>query len=546
MNDLQLDLTGAADTFDLPPGDVHTVVARARARGRRRQRIVVGAAAVALVGSSVAGLRLLAAGDPTTTLAAGGSAMRLEEGAVNWEAVEPGSVLSLLQQRPATVSPSGRLYALSTAPGEADLGQPLPRVVWQSDDGVDWAAAPLSDDIFLSDLAASDERIYAVGTGPAAAAVAGGRPVPEVVVGWSDDGAENWQTAALDIDLPAIAEASRSVSVGQAAAVATTPAGTVASVTILADLNVPRFLPEGATAPHGWAITAAGVDLLGPAPDTCPDGTPVGEDTAPATPGRVWNVACGDSDHELRFLPPQQVRAVTASFTWEDLGVSGDLRRAVLGQPLVFSAPVDTIDFERVEVPVDGLRSAQANLHADQGGFLLVVPGDPVAGESTLETTVLESRDGRIWTEADDLPGGLSWIQAAGRVGETFVLLGQGLAGEGTLVTDTGAGWQATTLAELLGAEPGMSFLSADVSPEGIVAVHTRANGDEQFDPRLLVSGDATTWSAQSVSDLIEDPVTTVGQPVITGDQAVVPVAPIGPRGPDGHLQQVALVATLP
>jgi len=37
-----------------------------------------------------------------------------------------------------------------------------------------------------------------------------------------------------------------------------------------------------------------------------------------------------------------------------------------------------------------------------------------------------------------------------------------------------------------------------------------------------------------------------LGRPVITGDRAVVPVAPIRPRGDDGHLEQVTLVAALP
>lgn len=549
MNDLQSDLTGAADTFDLPPGDLHTVVARGRLRARRRQRIVAAGAALALVGTSVAGLRLLAAGDPTTTLAAGGAAMRLEEGVVTWEEVDPASVLSLVQQNPTTTSPSGRLYALSTAPGEADLGQPLPRVVWQSDDGVDWSAAPLSDDIFLSDLAASDERIYAVGTGPATAAMAGGRAVPEVVVGWSDDGAEHWQTATLDIDLPAIAEASRSVAVGQGLAVATTPSGTVATVSLYADLDVPRFLPEGVTAPHGWAVTAAGVDLLGPPPGTCPEGMvpldPMPEDETPP-PGRVWNGECfaPDGDGQV-MVAPQESRGVTASFTWDELAVTGDVRRAALHQPMAFRADPGSTDFRRVELPVDALGNGLAALHGDDSGFLLVVPG-MTGSAGAGSSTVLESADGHTWTQADALPGGLSWIQAAGRVGETFVVLGQDQEGEGTVVTDSGGGWETTTLGDLFGAEFGATFLTAAVGAEGIVAVLTGVNGEEDFDPYLLTSGDASTWSAESVADLIDEPVASVGRPVITGDRAVVPVAPIRPRGADGHLPQVALVATLP
>jgi hypothetical protein len=174
----------------------------------------------------------------------------------------------------------------------------------------------------------------------------------------------------------------------------------------------------------------------------------------------------------------------------------------------------------------------------------LVIPSTN-AGRST---TVLQSADGRTWTAADTLPGGLSWIQAAGRVDETFVLLGTDWTGQATVVTDNGAGWSAVSLADLLDAEgQAPQFMGATVGPEGVVATVAGLSGDpETLDYHVLLSGDAVTWSAESVADLIDEPVASVGRPVITGDRAVVPVTPIRPRGDDGHLQQVALVAALP
>ncbi len=549
MNDLRHDLTGAADSFELPAGDLGSVVARGQARARRRQRLVATTAAVALVGASVAGLRLMAGGDPTTTLAAGGAAMSVTDGAISWEKVEPSSVLSLVQPNPTTAATSGRLYALSTAPGEADLGQPLPRVVWQSDDGVDWAAAPLSDDIFLSDLAASDERIYAVGTGPATAAVAGGRAVPEVVVGWSDDDAGSWQTAALDIDLPGIAAVSNSVSTGQGAAVATTPAGTVAIVTVFADLDVPRFLPGGITAPNGFAITPAGVDILGPAPGTCPEGAKSLTEEAPLTgPGRVGYVACVGGDGEERYLPPQEVRGVTATFTWDELGISGDVLRATLGQPLAFAAGPGETTFERVDLPLGGTQAGLVALHGDDQGFLLVVPSVGSAADAPPATTLVSS-DGQSWTESTALPGGLSWVQAAGRVGQSFVVLGTSWDGSATVVTDKGGVWSSVLLSDLVGTdEPGLQIMNAAVGPGGVVVTLAGLEGDpaQTQDFHLLTSGDAVTWSIDSAADLADEPVASLGQPVIGGNQVVVPVALAGPRGSDDHLRQVALVATLP
>ncbi len=88
--------------------------------------------------------------------------------------------------------------------------------------------------------------------------------------------------------------------------------------------------------------------------------------------------------------------------------------------------------------------------------------------------------------------------------------------------------------------------LGGRARPVGIVAATNTFGGEDEgrFDPHVLTSADATTWSVQSVSELLDEPGASVGQPVVSGDQAVVPVAPIRPRGP-GHQQQVALVATL-
>lgn len=548
MNDIEHNLHGVADSFDLPPGDVQAVVERGQARQTRRRRLVATTTAMALVATSVAGLRLLSAGDPTTTLAAGGAAVLLGDDAVAWEKVDPSSVLSLVQPNPVTTSPSGRLYALSTAPGEADLGQTLRKVVWQSDDGVGWSATGSSDDIFLADLAASDDRLYAVGTGAATAAVAGGRTVPPLVVGWSDDGAGSWQTTTLDIDLPAIAGASRSVRIDGGLAIATGTSGTVAAIGLQADLDIPRFLPEGVSAPNGWSYTSSGVALLGPAPGGCPGRS---AEAMEAEPGRLWSLPCVDGEGQERYLPAREVRGVIDSFTWEELGVTGDVRQAALGQPMLFRAEPGSNEFERIslEETFEPGTIPSVALHAGADGFLIAVAEGDQGAESA-HATVRQSTDGRSWSVPTVLPGGLARLQAAGPVGDTFVLIGDDQQGAAAVVVDDeGSGWRAVPLAELVGSEgPLPSFMGAAVGPEGIVATigGLGQESDGRFEPHLLASGDARSWSVQSVEELIDEPVASVGQPVITGDRAVVPVAPIRPRGPDGHLEQVALVATLP
>ncbi|HEV2809588.1 MAG TPA: hypothetical protein VGV93_04215 [Acidimicrobiales bacterium] len=238
---------------------------------------------------------------------------------------------------------------------------------------------------------------------------------------------------------------------------------------------------------------------------------------------------------------------MTASFTWNDLGVDGDLQSAALGQPMAFAAPAGSTEFQAVDLGLDGLGGFGLSLHADDEGFLLVSPS--VLSENE-EATVLSSSDGRSWSAPADLPGGLDSIRSAGRVGNTFVVLGQSAQDGAMVVTDNGSGWQAVSVADLLGTEDdgtrvGLSM--ATIEAQGaIAAVSTHREGAEGVDHLLLTTSDAVTWSAQSVSELVDEPVSTIGQPVISGAQVVVPVAPIRPRGPNGHLEQVALVATLP
>ncbi len=213
------------------------------------------------------------------------------------------------------------------------------------------------------------------------------------------------------------------------------------------------------------------VDLLGPAPGTCPDGSASVEEVPPdSEPGRIWNVPCTGSDGEGRYLPPQDARGITASYTWDDFGVTGDVRRAALGQPLAFAAAPGAITFQRVDLPVGGLQGAQLALHGDDEGFLLVVPGSTATGVSP-EATVLTSGDGRSWSEPSALPGNLSWVQAAGRVGGTFVLLGSTGDGESAVVINSAGGWSTVPLSDLLGLDgPGPQVMRATVGPDGVVA----------------------------------------------------------------------------
>src|SRR5262249_22144267 len=118
---------------------------------------------------------------------------------VRWTRVEPqngiGSALAL--------TGSGPVFALSTAPGQAPASGRTPQVIWRSGDGVEWtSAATLSGDSYITDLAASGDRVYAVGTAPGTSAV--GTRLPDIVAGWSDDGAKTFHNARLPLDVDSL------------------------------------------------------------------------------------------------------------------------------------------------------------------------------------------------------------------------------------------------------------------------------------------------------------------------------------------------------
>lgn len=548
-DDIHSRLSTAADRLAVPPGDPGAVIARGRRRALRLHRAVAVGTTMALVGITAGALRL-AGHDGGTPLTAGAGVSRGPAG-ITWRHIHPASGLGTA----APVKGAAPLYALSTAPGQADVGKDAPnRVVWRSDDGVEWtAASTLGSDLFLSDLASGSNRVYAVGTGPATAAVGGpGRhPVPDLVVGWSDDGAKTWHKAQLPVDMGAIASRSTGVTVQQSQ-VAVGQAGVLAVTTVGAQLDVPALLPPGASARDGWATTATGVDLLGPpARPSCPIGTSY--DNAgqpPPGPAEVFTYVCTGTGGTPTFLTPQQVRGVTASYTWSQLHIEGDLLQAARRQPFAFVAKPGSTRFERVELPpfgpVDGLLTVQAG---DDGFDLVATTGN--RGSSAVDTVMLRSSDGRKWV-ANGPPPGLQYVTAAGRVAGRTVLVGETGKGAVVVVGDEG-GWVSTPLARALG--PGAAagtahVMAAGVGPLGVVAaVAVEAPGTSKAaaaapqPARLLVSRDATTWSDQAVDDLAGEHVGQVARVLVDARQVVV-TAFLPVTGRPGPARQVVLVGT--
>lgn len=550
---LDLDLSAAASAFDIPEGDVDAVVRRAGQRaGRRRQGLAI-ATVVGLVAATAGVLQLREGGGERNVAADGGTAASAE---FTWKRVDVRSGVG--QGFFGTGRP---LYALSTSAAERDFEKArINKTVWRSDDGVEWSSvSTLSDDLYLTDLSKRDNRIYAVGTAPATA-TAGGRPASSFVFGWSDDGAKSWRQSPLPIDVAAISAVSQYV--GQVPPkIVSGPKGTVAVANVATELDVPRVLPEGVTAPNGWAITGAGVDLLGPRPENpCPEGT------ATAPPGgeekvrlmrdqpqrRINAVWCFRPDGTTVIVPTHEVYDVTRSFTFEELGVRGDALDAVLRRPFVFSAAPGSTDFKRYELPADVVDISSLLLDADEDGFRLSVSSsNPEA--ATGSNLLLTSSDGRRWSVANRAAGPQAWITAAGRLGSTATMLVSDDRGGAMLQDDGSGGWSRRSFADVLGAaEVGdreAHLVSGGVGEFGVVAVvalmPTKGERMEtrELDFRVLASRDGRTWNQQRLETLAGGRVWGVLRVHVTDADATV-ITSVGDGVKPANTRQVALVAT--
>ena len=546
-------LGAAARAYELPAGDVDAVLRRGRRRATSRHRALAAVSIAALVGATLAGVDRLG-GDAETNVASGTGVVRGEVGVV-WRQVSPASGLGYSSAADANAP----LYALSTAPGQADLraGAVPPRVVWRSEDGVEWTAlSALDQDLFLSDLSADGDRVYAVGTGPATAAVGARRPVSPLLVGWSDDGARTWQRTRLPLDLDAIA--ARSLRSGVVdTEVAAGPHGTVVVGVLDAALDVTAALPAGATAPHGWSSTAAGVDLLGPdRGPVCPEGTSPPKDDGPApdvgqAPGEAQPLWCmRDDDERPVMVTPQDARGVTASYSWAELGVDGDLLRAVRRQPVAYFAPPGSDRFERVELPALASVQGTVLLDASDAGFDLVTTttDGSLRGDSTGTVAILTSADGRSWGASQAAPaGGQLWAAAAGRVGSVVTIVAQRDSGAVVLRADGAGGWTTTSLTDAVdpdarGDRP-VHVMSAGIGPFGVVAaVAVESRREGPVEQRVVVSRDGLVWDDAAVAELAGRPVRNVIRAAVVGERATVAVSVVAPDG-DRPLQ-VVLVGT--
>lgn len=544
------DLTEAANRYRISDGDVEGVIATARRRTRRKRQALSVTVVVALVASVPVAQRVMAPSDDGTPVAAASAPVQRGSLGLKWRRVEPKASVGYARG----LSTQGPLYAVSSAPGERSVqNQQLSRVVWRSDDGVEWTtASTLGPDLYLSDLSARDSRVYAVGTAPAEAVPPGRPPMlrsSDLVVGWSDDGARYWQTKKLPLDLPR--NVPTRVGSIASAQVASGPQGTVAVVVLHAELDVPAVLPDGATAPHGWATTDTGVDVLGPERGVrCPDGFDnPDKETGSQPPSEVMPTWCQNGTATV-VLSPQQTRAVVASYTWEQLGVGGDLLRAVRQQPIAFFARPGSTEFQPVELPGSD-RASSVALDATEAGFdLMATTGDRYGRDG--KVMLLQSGDGQSWTKAA-LAGGPRYPAGLGVLGGRTAFVTAAEKGGTFTVADGDGGWKSVSLADVVDPEvldgrlAGVTTVAFGSFGVAIGAVLHPSRGDyneSQVSHRLLVSRDGVTWDDIPMEELTGTTRGFVTRITITGADIVVTAQQPATQKASGPQRQVVVVGT--
>jgi hypothetical protein len=489
-------LTARAITIELPPGDPSSLVARAAARRRRRRTVGSSLAAIALVTGAVTVQQIGSNDTSGGEVASQADAVTAAE-PLRWSTVVPN--VGVAWSNSTVVTDDGTQFGLSTAPGRYDPDEPgTSQTLYRSADGVEWSTVELPADLWPSQLAASGNDLYAVGTSPAAG---GGR---SVVVARSAAGGA-WATislplglASLDAQYPGLGVHGLDVAVGAD--------GIVASVVVQAYVDAAPYLPadlEGA----GWTWTATGLEVYGP-PEGCEQ--------------RAANeIDCGD---EGSAPVPRKEGAVIASYTFAELGIGSELQSLIAGQLHVFASS-DGATFDEVALP-DGARG-QGSVVATDEGFVLFT-SDYTSGGNIV--TTLHSGDGRSWT-VDGAAAIEGWLVTTGKIGGRAAAVVQSpIDGGAVLRTRQPDGsWSTLDLDAVvseLGVPAGrhLSVGSADIGPLGAAAVVSTYDGvTGEFDQHFAVySPDGRSISIQPLATLPAAPAGYPGAVRVSADAVTI------------------------
>ena len=394
-----------------PPGNGLNA-AIARGRRRRRRRFVVETSVITAF-AVLAGTMLYrrVSTEPAMHVATPAGDVASPTNPFAWSLLDGDSAVGVTQSFATTAA--GQLYALSSAPGEANFNTQT-QVLYASADGHTWTQHPMTAGLHLSALTAVGDSLYAVGTAPATVGF-------DAVVARSADQGASWSTVTLPVDRGTLDARGIDVGVGPMKMV-TGPAGTL----VIA-------------APY-----AAGIERL------WPGGVPTDQGLAPSAEGLVAQGKSG----------------VSTTKTWAELGISASDAAIIRGTPqLFFSTDGQTFTKGSLDVDAAGLYIESAfNL----GGAFYLEGHAWTDKASPPPATLLRSADGSHWsTVATTGLEGLQWATGADVLNGQVVLLGN----SGVYRSSDGSSWTQQSLAGLVGASPTDEVsVNGAVGPAGVVA----------------------------------------------------------------------------
>jgi hypothetical protein len=473
-------LHAQAETIVLPPADPTGTMRRGSRRRTRRRAGLAGAVAVAGILATTVAVR--STDDPQQQLTLGSPSAAAST--YDWSVVTPKVGLGYGSLAQGAQTADGTVYSISTSPGaQGSSATPAP-ALYRSSDGAEWVQRSLPSGLRTYGLAAAGDTLYGIGTAPS-----GG-----IVLAASQDGAGSWSTAAqLPDDLLQLRQRHPDqiqLSVPQVAAldashlVVTMVAATNLDLT---KLGHPEYGLEG----YRWTWDAQGVSVFEQPKSQC--------DVASGAPEAVDAAAAGC--RAVAAGAKQVSEEPVASFTYDELGVSDEVRDHVGGTPYVYVSDDAGTTFRRTDLPAGALpESAEGVLDlrplATPDGFRLFASG---YDGQTSRGVVLRSGDGATWTPSGSFPGGVSDIGVVGGHAAASVWDAQGT----TIEIEGPDGWTTVDVSRLIDAPEGTeAYLStAAFGPLGLAAVVGIADEEGPAHEYVVHSADGAAFQVVDVSE---------------------------------------------
>ena len=519
MNDDRISryLNQQADGIALSSADPADVMRRGgRRRTRRRAALVGSVAAVGLLATSVA-VRDSGNGQEVRSLGASATASTYD-----WSTVTPASGLGYGSHSAQLAD--GSVYSISTAPGPYQPDGPQSQfasTLYRSTDGSEWSAASLPSGVRSSDLAGAGDTLYSVGTAPS-----GG-----LVLSASTDGAASWTSASLPDDVVALqARHPGQIIAGPARVAARDGSHVVATIVATTQLDLTKLgHPEYPNDSYTWDWTDTGVTVSKTPISSCGTTDPVALD-------KEAGIACRE---DVKTKVGDQV----ASYTYDELGVTGELRDHVGGKSYVYASD-DGHTFDRVDLPAEvtshGVGGFVATPAATADGYRLVTSSYEARATTS---TILASTDGRTWTIEATLPGSPNDVGVLN--GRLALSTWSDQGASSVKVEQADGSFSTLDLASAVATPAGASTSVDTVSfgPLGIAAVVGTAKEGGPYVQHIVHSADGATLQVQDVASLVHNGGQVVGL-LVTPDAIVARVTTPGDDDVSTPPTQEVLVGT--